>query len=87
VEYRGRKPGGNVQRCVGYSVCFRTRGGVLYKSHVIETVQESGGVINIGAKQNVGEGGKMGYIYSSSCDFFDGLGLFVIYHKTAQPSS
>jgi hypothetical protein len=59
----------------------------LYKSHVIERVQESGGVITIGAKQNVGEGGRMGYIYSSSCDFFVELGLFVINHKTAQPSS
>jgi hypothetical protein len=49
-------------------VCFGTRGVVLFKSHVVERVQDRGGVFNMGGKQNEGEGGKMGYIYSSSCE-------------------
>jgi hypothetical protein len=44
-------------------------------------------VFNTGGKQNVGEGGKMGYIYSSSCDVLVQLVLLVNEHKTAQLSS
>jgi len=50
-------------------VCFETRGVVLCKSRFVEGVQDPGGVFNTGGKQNGGEGGKMAYIYSSSCDF------------------
>ena len=68
-------------------MCFGTRGVVLCKSRVVKRVQDPGGVFNTGGKQNGGEGGKMGYIYSSSCDFLDQLVLLVNEHKTAQPSS
>jgi len=68
-------------------VCFGRRGVVLCKSRVVERVQEPGGVFNTGGKQNGGEGGKMGYIYSSFCDFLVHLVLLVNEHKTAQPSS
>jgi hypothetical protein len=68
-------------------VCFGTRGVVLYKSRVVERVQDRGGVFIMGGKQNGGEGGKMGYIDSSSCDFLVQLVLLVNKHKTAQPSS
>ena len=34
----------------------------------VERVEDAGGVINMGGKENGGEGGKKGYIYSSSCD-------------------
>jgi len=44
-------------------------------------------VFNIGGKQNGGEGGKKGYIYSSYCNFLGQLVLLVIEHKTAQSSS
>jgi hypothetical protein len=53
-----------------YRVCVGTSGIVLCKSRVAERVQIPGGVFNTGGKQNGGEDGKMGYIYSSSCDFF-----------------
>jgi len=68
-------------------VCFGTRGVVLWKSHVFETVQDLCGVFNMGGKQNGGEGIEMGYIYSSFCDFLVQLVLLVNEHKTAQPSS
>ena len=48
---------------------FRMRDVVLCKSRVVERVQDPGGVFHMGGKQNGGEGGKMGYIYSNSCDF------------------
>jgi hypothetical protein len=68
-------------------VCFGTRGVVLCKSRVVERFQDPGGVFNRGGKQNGGEGGKMGYIYSSSGDVLVQLVLLVNEHKTAQPSS
>jgi len=34
----------------------------------VERVEDAGGVTNTGGKENGGEGGKKGYIYSSSCD-------------------
>jgi hypothetical protein len=34
----------------------------------VEKVEDAGGVFNTGGKENGGEGGKKGYIYSSSCD-------------------
>jgi len=68
-------------------VCFGTRGVVLCKSRVVQRVQDPGGVFDTGGKQNGGEGGKMGYIYSSSCDFLVQLVLLVNEYKTAQPSS
>jgi hypothetical protein len=60
---------------------------VLCKSRVIERVQDSSGVVNTAGKQNGGEGGKMGYIYPSCCDFLVQLVLLVNEQKTAQPSS
>jgi hypothetical protein len=68
-------------------VCFGTRGVVLCKSRVVERVQDPGCVFNMGGKQNGSEGGKMGYIYSSSCDFLIQLVLLVYEHKMAQLSS
>jgi len=50
-------------------------------------VQHTGGVFDMGGKENGGEGGKKGYIYSSSCDFLVQLVLLANEHKTAQPSS
>jgi hypothetical protein len=38
----------NVQTCVGYQVCFETRGVVVCKSRDIEIVQDAGGVFNCG---------------------------------------
>jgi len=58
----------NVQGCVGYQVCFGTRGIVLCKSYDVEIVQNAAGVFNTGRKDNGGVGGKKGYIYLSSCD-------------------
>jgi len=34
----------------------------------VKRVEDAGGVLNTGGKGNGGEGGKKGYIYSSSCD-------------------
>jgi hypothetical protein len=36
VEHSERKPRVNLQSCVGYRVCFETRGVVLCKSHDVE---------------------------------------------------
>jgi hypothetical protein len=46
VECSGRKRRVNIQSCVGYRVCFGTRGVVLCKSHDIEIVQDAGVVNN-----------------------------------------
>ena len=54
--------------CVGYWVCFGMRGVVLCQSHDVEIVQDTGGVCNMGSKENGGVSGMKGYIYSSSCD-------------------
>jgi hypothetical protein len=59
----------------------------LCKSRVVERVQDPGSVFNTGGKQNGLEGGKIEYIYSSSCDFLVELVLLVNGPKTAQPSS
>ena len=59
----------------------------LCKLRDVEIVQDAGGVFNMGRKDNGCVGGKKGYIYSRSCDFFVKLVLFVNEHKTAQPSS
>ena len=58
----------NVQSCVGYQLCFGTRGVVLCKSRDVEIVQDAAVVFNMGGKDNGGVGGKKRYIYSSSCD-------------------
>ena len=58
----------NVQSCVGYQVCFGTRGVVLCKSHDVKIGQDAAGVFYMGGKDNGGVGGKKGYIYSGSCD-------------------
>jgi hypothetical protein len=50
-------------------VCFGMRRVVLCKSHDVKIVQNAAGVLNTGGKDNGGEGGKKGYIYSSSSDF------------------
>ena len=34
----------------------------------VERVEDAGHVLNAAGKENGGEGGKKGYIYSSSCD-------------------
>jgi len=34
----------------------------------VERVEDAGGVLYTGGKENGGEGGKKGYRYSSSCD-------------------
>jgi len=60
-----------------YRVCFGKSGVVLCKSRVAERIQIPGDVFNTGGKQNGGEDGKMGYIYSSSCDFLVQLVLLV----------
>jgi len=62
-------PRGNVQSCLGYWVCFGTRGVVLCKSRDVEIIQDTGGVFNMGGKENGGVGGKNEYIYPSSCNF------------------
>jgi len=50
-------------------VCFGTRGIVLYKSRDVQSVEDAGGVLNTGGKENGGVGGKKEYIYSSFCDW------------------
>ena len=64
-------------------MCFGTRGAILCKSRVAKRFQDPGGVFNTGGKQNGGQGWKMGYIYSSFCDFLVQLVLLVNKHKTA----
>jgi hypothetical protein len=44
------------------------KGVVLCKSRDVERVEDAGSVLNRGGKENGGEGGKKGYIYSSSCE-------------------
>jgi len=77
----------NVQSCVGYWVCFGTRGIVLCKSRDVRIVQDAGGEINTGRKEDEGVGGKKGYIYLSSCDLIHILRLLVNEHIAAQLSS
>jgi len=48
----------NIQSCVGYWVCFGTRGVVLCKSRDVEIVQDAGSVFNMGRKENGCVGGK-----------------------------
>ena len=48
----------NIQSCVGYWVCFGTRGVVLFKSRDVEIVQDVGGVFNTGRMENGGVGEK-----------------------------
>ena len=62
-------------------------GVVLCKSCHVERVEDAGGGLNLGGKENGGVGGMKEYIYSSSCDFLVQLGLLVKQHKMAQPSS
>jgi hypothetical protein len=59
----------------------------LCKSRVVKRVQDPGGVFHTGGKQNGGKGEKMGYPYSSSCDYMVQPVLLVNEHKMAQPSS
>jgi hypothetical protein len=67
-------------------VRFGIRGVILCRSHVLERVPDAGGVLSTGGKQTGGEGGKIGYKYSRSCDVFIQLVLSVTEHNTAQPS-
>jgi len=62
------KPRVNVQIFVGYQLCFGMRDVVLCKSGNVEIVQDAGGVLNTGGKENGGVGGKKGYLYCSSWD-------------------
>ena len=68
-------------------MCFRMRGVILCKSHVVERAQDAGRGFNTIGKHYGGEARKMRYIYSSSCNFWDQLVLLVNEDKTAQPSS
>jgi len=43
-------------------VCYGMRGIGLCKSRHVEIVQDAGGVINTGGKENGGAGGKKGYM-------------------------
>jgi hypothetical protein len=58
----------------------------LGKSRGVQRVQDPVGVFNMGGKQNGGKDGMMGYIYSSSCDFFVQHVLLVNDHTTAKCS-
>ena len=49
-------------------MCCGTIGVALSKSHDVERVTDAGTVLNTGATEIRGEGGKKGYIYSSCCD-------------------
>ena len=49
-------------------MCFGTGGIVLCQSRDVEIVQNAGGVLNTGGKENEVVGGKKGYIYLSYCD-------------------
>jgi hypothetical protein len=53
----------------------------------VKSVADAGGVLNMGGKENGGEGGKKGYIYSSFRNFLVQSVLLVNEHNTAQPSS
>jgi len=81
------KPKGNIQCCVDYWVSMGMRGVGLCKSHDIVRVQDAGSLLIMGGTENGGVSGKMGYIYSSSCDFFGRLILLLNKYKTAQRSS
>ena len=63
------------------------RGIVLWRSRDVEGVEDAGGELNMGRKENVGVGRKKGYIYSSTCNFLVQLVLLVNKHKMAQHSS
>jgi hypothetical protein len=63
------------------------RSVIVCKSRVVKRVQDAGGVFNTGGKQNGGDRGMMGYIYSSSSDFMVQLVLSVNEPKTAQSLS
>lgn len=58
----------NIQCYLGYKVCFGTTEVVLFKSHDVDIVQNTGGVFNMGEKGTGDVGQKMEYIHSSSCD-------------------
>jgi len=65
---RGREPRVNVQHCVGYRLCFETRGVVLCKSHDIEIGQDAASVFCVGGNEFGGVAGEKGYINLFSCD-------------------
>jgi len=69
VEYSIQNPRRIVQSCVGYWVCFGTRGVVLCRSGDVEIVQGAGSDFNMGGNGNGGIGGKKGYIYWRCCYF------------------
>jgi hypothetical protein len=49
-------------------VSFGRRGVDLTTTPYVERVKNVGGVVNMTGKENGGDGGKKGYIYSSSCE-------------------
>jgi len=63
------------------------RGILSGKLGVLERVHDAGSLFNTGEKQDGDEGGKKGYISSSSCDILVLLVLLVNTHQTAQLSS
>jgi hypothetical protein len=63
------------------------RGVVFSKSLDFKRVQDPSSVFNREGKENGGEGGKKGYIYSSFRNFLVQSVLLVNEHNTAQRSS
>jgi hypothetical protein len=68
VEHSNRKTRVNVQRCIGFRVCFGMSDVVLFKSRDIEIHQDSASMLNTWGTDDGGVGGKKRYIYSGSCD-------------------
>jgi hypothetical protein len=81
------KPRGNIQSWVDDRVCFGVRGIILCRSHVVERVQDAGGVFDTTRKKNGGEDGKMESINSSYSDVLVQLFSLANKHNTARSSS
>jgi len=58
----------NEQCCVGYRLCFGTRGIVLCDSCDVEIPPDAAGVFTMRGTDSRGVCGKKGYTFSSSCD-------------------
>jgi len=68
--------------------CVEERAALFCASHVMSREYRNLALCLICEENRVGgRGGKMGYIYSSSCELLVQHVLFVNKHKTAQPSS
>jgi hypothetical protein len=82
-----QKPLRNVQSCVGYGVCFGTRGIEFSNSRDVNIVQDTCCVFNTGGKEDGSAGVEKGYISASSCDILVQLVLLVNKDKQAKLSS